>query len=158
VYTAAHILNRAQLRVNHDKTTYELWFGRPTLVKHFIVFGRKCYIKRDDDNLGKFDSRSDEGIFLGYSSNKNSYICYNPRLHKIVESENVKVDDLKSRRIKSQDNSQLDERRKNMMMKRKMKKYKKKNHKVKKKRKNPKDNIQNHHQEEYKKIILKVKS
>jgi hypothetical protein len=35
------------------------------------------------------------------------------RLHKIVESANVKVDDLKSRRIKSQDNSQVDERRRN---------------------------------------------
>jgi hypothetical protein len=33
------------------------------------------------------------------------------RLHKILESENVKVDDLTSRRIKSQDNSQIDERR-----------------------------------------------
>jgi hypothetical protein len=111
VYTTIYILNRAQLRVNHDKTPYELWFGRPTSVKHFKVFGRKCYIKRDDDNLGKFDSRSYEGIFLGYSSNKKAYICYNLRLHKIMESENVKLDDLTSRRIKSQDNSQVDERR-----------------------------------------------
>jgi transposase InsO family protein len=103
VYTTVHILNRAQLRVNHDKTPYELWFGRPTSVKHFRVFGRKCYIKRDDDNLGKFDSRSDEGIFLGYSPNKKAYRCYNLRLHKIVESANVKVDDLKLRKIKSQD-------------------------------------------------------
>jgi transposase InsO family protein len=111
IYTTIYILNREQLRVNHDKTPYELWFGRPTSVKHFRVFGRKCYIKRDDDNLGKFDSRSDEGIFLGYSSNKKAYRCYNLRLHKIMESENVKVDDLTSRRIKSQDNSQVDERR-----------------------------------------------
>jgi hypothetical protein len=110
VYTTMYILNRAQLRVNHNKTPYELWFGRPTSVKHFRVFGRKCYIKRDDDNLGKFDSRSDEGIFLGYSSNKKAYRCYNLRLHKIVESENVKVDDLKTKGIKSQDNPQFDER------------------------------------------------
>jgi hypothetical protein len=88
-----------------------LWFGRPTSVKHFKVFGRKCYLKRDDDNLGKVDSRSDEGIFLGHSSNKKAYICYNLRMHKIMESANVKVDDLSSRRIKYQDNSQVDERR-----------------------------------------------
>jgi hypothetical protein len=56
-YTTVHILNQAQLRFNHDKTPYELWFGRPASVKHFKVFGRKCYIKMDDDNLGKFDSR-----------------------------------------------------------------------------------------------------
>lgn len=57
IYTSFHILNRAQLRANHEKTPYELWFGRTTFVKHFRVFGSKCYIKRDEYNLGKFDSR-----------------------------------------------------------------------------------------------------
>jgi transposase InsO family protein len=33
IHTTVHILNRAQLRPNHDKTPYELWFGRPTSVK-----------------------------------------------------------------------------------------------------------------------------
>jgi hypothetical protein len=78
-----------------------LWFGRPTSIKHFKVFGRKCYIKIDDDNQGKIYSRPDEVIFIGYSSKKKAYKCYNLRLHKIVESENVNVDDLTSRRIKS---------------------------------------------------------
>jgi hypothetical protein len=83
------------LRPNHDKTPYDLWFGRITSIKHFRIFGSKCYIKNDEDNLGKFDPRSDEGIFLGYSTNKIAYICYNLRLLKIVESANVKIDDLK---------------------------------------------------------------
>jgi hypothetical protein len=66
VYTTVYILNRAQIQTNNDKTRYQLWKGMPTNVKHLKVFGIKCYIKRDDDNLGKFDSRCDEGIFLGY--------------------------------------------------------------------------------------------
>ena len=70
VYTIVYVQNRGQLRVNSDNTPYELWFGRPASVKHFRVFESKCYIKREDDNLGKFDSRTDEGIFLGYSSKK----------------------------------------------------------------------------------------
>ena len=41
----------------------------------FRVFGRKCYIKRNEDDLGKFDSRTDEGIFFGYSSTKKTYRC-----------------------------------------------------------------------------------
>jgi transposase InsO family protein len=41
IYTTFHILNRAQLRPNHDKTPYELWFGRTSTVKHFIIFGSK---------------------------------------------------------------------------------------------------------------------
>ena len=96
VYTVDYILNRGQLRVNKDKTPYELWYGRPASVKYFKVFGSNCYIKRTYD-LGKFDSRIDEGIFLGYSSTKKAYRCYNKRLHKIVESADVKVDDAKPR-------------------------------------------------------------
>jgi hypothetical protein len=76
---------------------------RAPSIKYFKVFGSKCYIKRLDENLGKFDTRSDEGIFLGYASTKKAYRCYNLRLHKIVESEDVKVDDLKTIRIKHQE-------------------------------------------------------
>jgi hypothetical protein len=110
VYTVVYILNRGQLRVNHDKIAYELWYGKPTSVNHFKVFGRKCYIKRDDNNLGNFDSGMDEGIFLGYSSTKKAYKCYNLRVHKIVESANVNVDNLKTKGIKSQVDPQIDER------------------------------------------------
>jgi hypothetical protein len=111
IYTTVHILNRAQLRPNHDKTPYELWFGRPTSVKHFRIFGSKCYIKNDEDNLGKFDPRSDEGIFLGYSPNKKAYRCYNLRLLNIVESANVKIDDLKLKKSISQDISKIDKKK-----------------------------------------------
>jgi hypothetical protein len=93
VQTVVNILNKAHIRVNSDKTPYELWHGRPTSIKHFKIFGSKCYIKRNEDNLGKFDSREDEGIMLGYSSRSKGYKCYNKRLHKIVESIDVKVNE-----------------------------------------------------------------
>ena len=102
VYTTVYILNRGQLGVNNDKTPYHLWYGRPASVKYFRAFGSKCYIKTNEDDIGKFDSRTDEGIFLGYSSTKRAYRCYNKRLHKIIESADVRVDDMKSRRIKIQ--------------------------------------------------------
>ena len=97
VYTIVYIQNKGQLRVNSNKTPYELWFGRSTWVKYFRVFGSKCYIKREDGNLGKFDSRMDEGIFLGYSSTKREYKCYNLKSHNIIDSSSVTVDDTKSR-------------------------------------------------------------
>jgi hypothetical protein len=78
-------------------------FGRPTSVKHYRIFGSKCYIKNDEDDLGKFDPRSDEGIFLGYSPTKKAYRCYNLRLLKILESVNVNIDDLKLNKSISQD-------------------------------------------------------
>jgi transposase InsO family protein len=60
VHTTVHIQNRVMLRNNTDKTPYELWKGRPTNVKHFRVFERKCYIKREYGKMGKFDSHVDK--------------------------------------------------------------------------------------------------
>ena len=96
ISTTIYILNRGQLRVNSKKTPYELWYGRTPSVKYFRVFGSKCYIKNLDKDLGKFDARAYEGIFLGYASNKKAYRCYNLRLHKIVQSADVTIDDLKT--------------------------------------------------------------
>ena len=83
VHTAVHILNRGLLRNKNDKTPYELWTGRAASVQHFRIFGSKCYIKRDDKKIGKFDSRVDEGIFVGYSSKRKAHKCYNMRLDKV---------------------------------------------------------------------------
>jgi hypothetical protein len=93
VHMTIHILNKAHLRPNNDKTPYELWFGRPTSIKHFKVFGSKCYIKNNDDHLGKFDSRTDEGIFLGYATNNKGYIFFNKRMHKLVDCIDVRIDE-----------------------------------------------------------------
>jgi hypothetical protein len=110
VHTAVHIQNRVILRNNTDKTPYELWKGRPTNVKHFRVFGSKCYIKREDGRMGKFDSHVDKGILVGYSSTRKSYKCYNLRLNKVVESINVTVDEtciLESKKEENQSMEQL---------------------------------------------------
>lgn len=72
---------------------YELWKGRPTLVRHLRIFGSKCYIKRDEEHLSKFDSKNYERIFLDFSMTSNSYRCYNKRLKRIVKIFNVSVDE-----------------------------------------------------------------
>ena len=61
-------------------------------MKHFKVFGRKCYILKDTRN-GKFDAKSDEVIFLGYSIRSKAYKCLNTNTNKIVESANVNFDE-----------------------------------------------------------------
>jgi hypothetical protein len=93
VHTTVHIQNRVMLRKNTNKTPYELWKGRPTNVNHFRVFGSKCYIKREDGRMRKFDSRVDKGILVGYSSTRKAYKCYNLRLNKVLESINVTIDE-----------------------------------------------------------------
>ncbi|XP_059076415.1 uncharacterized protein LOC131067604 [Cryptomeria japonica] len=93
VHTAVYILNRAQIRIRTAYTPYELWYGKTTNVKNFKIFGCKCFIRKNDDSLENFNSRSDEGIFLGYSTHSKAYKCYNKRLNKIVEAINVMFDD-----------------------------------------------------------------
>ena len=61
-------------------------------MKHFKVFGCKCYILKDSRN-GKFDTESDEGIFLGYSTRSKVYKCLNTNTNKIVESASVNFDE-----------------------------------------------------------------
>jgi FtsZ-interacting cell division protein YlmF len=52
-----------------------------------------CYIKNNNENLGKYDDRDDEGIFLGYDTNSKGYRCFNKRLYKLVDCIDLKVDE-----------------------------------------------------------------
>jgi hypothetical protein len=97
------------LRNNTDKSPYELWKGRPTNVKHFRVFGSKCYIKREDGRMGKFDSHVDKGILVGYSSTRKAYNFYNIRLNKVVESINVTIDETDRPKSKEEENKSMEQ-------------------------------------------------
>jgi hypothetical protein len=109
VHTTFHIQNRVMLRNNTDKTPYKLWEGRPTNVKHFRVFGIKCYIKREDGRMGNFESRVDKGILVGYSSTRKTYKCYNLRLNKVVESINVTIDETGRPKSKEEENKSMEQ-------------------------------------------------
>jgi hypothetical protein len=56
IHTTIHILKRRMLKSNNDKTPYELWKGISMNMKHFKVFERKCYIKREYGRLAIFNS------------------------------------------------------------------------------------------------------
>ena len=103
VHTTVYIKNRCMLRSHENKTPYELWFDKKASTRYFKVFGSKSYIRRMEENLGKFNYRADEGIFLGYSIKSKAYKCYNKRLRKIVESADVKIDEL---RVPPKDNDE----------------------------------------------------
>jgi hypothetical protein len=108
VNTACHIINRVYLRIETNKTPYEIWRGKKPIVKYFRTFGSKCYILRDRENLGKFDSKSDEGIFLGYSTKSRAYRVFNKRTETMMESINVVIDDEEVERPSSREENQID--------------------------------------------------
>ena len=93
VNIACHTINRVYFRPGTKKTLYELWKGRMLNVKYFRIFGSTCFILKDRENVGKFDSRSDKRIFLGYSSTSKVYRVYNKRTMKVMETVNVVIDE-----------------------------------------------------------------
>jgi hypothetical protein len=109
MHTTVHIQKRVTLRNNTNKTPYELWKGRPKNVKPFKVFGSKCYIKREYGIMGKFDSRIDKGLLVGYSVTRKEYKCYNRRLNKVVESINVTISETGRPESKEEENKSMEQ-------------------------------------------------
>ncbi|GJY63672.1 retrotransposon-related protein [Tanacetum coccineum] len=70
------------------------WIRRrkPSL-EYFKVFGSKCFILNTKDYLTKFDLKSYEGVFLGYSQNSKAYVVLNKHTMKVDESRNVTFDE-----------------------------------------------------------------
>ena len=56
VNSTCHTVNRVYFRPGTKKTPYELWKGRKPNVKYFRIFGSTCFILKDRENVGKFDS------------------------------------------------------------------------------------------------------
>ncbi|GJY70209.1 retrovirus-related pol polyprotein from transposon TNT 1-94 [Tanacetum coccineum] len=93
VDTLTYILNRILIRAILGKTPYELLRGRKPMLDYFRVFGSKCFILNIKDYLTKFDPKSYEGVFLGYSQNSKAYIILNKHTRTIEESLNVTFDE-----------------------------------------------------------------
>ncbi|KAK1618366.1 hypothetical protein QYE76_023883 [Lolium multiflorum] len=77
ISTVVHYSNRLFLRPLHNKTPYELLTGNKPNVMYIRVFGCKCLVKNNKGKLGKFETRTIEGIFVGYAENSHAYRYYN---------------------------------------------------------------------------------
>jgi hypothetical protein len=90
--TACYISNRIFLRLILHLTPFELCFGRKPSVSYPRPFGCKCFVLKYG-NLDKFESRSFDGILLGYTHHGRSYRVYNLETNIIIESCDVTFDD-----------------------------------------------------------------
>ena len=89
VDNSTYILNRVLIRQFLNKTPYEIYRGKKPTLGYFRVFGSKCFILNTKDYLTKFDPKSYEGVFLGYSQNSKAYIVLNKETSRVEESLNV---------------------------------------------------------------------
>ena len=94
VNTTSYVLNRVLIIPILKKTPYELFKGRKPALNHLKVFGCKCFILNNEkEQLDKFDSKANEGIFLGYAINSHAYRVYNKRIMIVEESVYVVFDE-----------------------------------------------------------------
>nr|GEZ02490.1 hypothetical protein [Tanacetum cinerariifolium] len=82
VNTACYVQNRVLVVKPHFKTLYELFKGRSPALSFMRPFGCHVTILNTLDQLGKFDGKSDEGIFVSYSTNSKAFRAYNIRTRK----------------------------------------------------------------------------
>jgi len=110
VSTTCYVLNRVPIRPILKKTPYELFKGRKPNISHLKVFGCMCFILNNGkDNLGKFDSKADEGIFLSYSLYGHAYRAYNKRTMPVEESLHIAFDESNQNMQESSKSSANDE-------------------------------------------------
>jgi hypothetical protein len=72
ISTTCYISNRIFLRSILHLTPFDLRFGRKPFVSHLSLFGCTCFILKCG-NFDKFESRSVDGILLGYTPHGRSY-------------------------------------------------------------------------------------
>ena len=102
INTVCYILNHALIRPILKKTPYELWKGRKPNIAYLHIFGCRCFILNNGKEiLEKFDAKSDEAIFLDYSSSSKAFRLFNKRTLVVKESIHIifyETNDLSSKK------------------------------------------------------------
>ncbi|GKA83443.1 hypothetical protein Tco_0805038, partial [Tanacetum coccineum] len=94
IATAYFTQNHLIIHKRFDKTPYELINKRKPNIKFFHVFGCRCYLLNDFDDVGKLNAKGDIGVFVGYSKESAAFRIYNKHTRKIHESVNVNFDEI----------------------------------------------------------------
>nr|GFB53202.1 retrovirus-related Pol polyprotein from transposon TNT 1-94 [Tanacetum cinerariifolium] len=94
IATACFTQNRLIINKRFDKTPYELMNKRKLNIKFFHVFGCRCYLLNDYEDVGKLKAKGDIRVFVGYLKESAAFRIYNKRTRKIHESVNVNFDEI----------------------------------------------------------------
>ncbi|GKC55728.1 putative ribonuclease H-like domain-containing protein [Tanacetum coccineum] len=89
VSTACYVHNSLVVKP-HNKTPYELFRGFKPAPSIMRPFGCHVTILNTLDSLGKFDGKSDEGFFVGYSLSSKAFRLYNTRTMKVEENLHIR--------------------------------------------------------------------
>jgi hypothetical protein len=87
VLIAVYLINRLSCANLFFKSPYEILYGRKINLEHLKNFGCTSFVHKN--RLYKLDFTSIKTIFLGYSSQKKGYKCYDPKDKKLYISRDV---------------------------------------------------------------------
>ncbi|XP_057449943.1 uncharacterized protein LOC130741148 [Lotus japonicus] len=73
VSSAAYILNRSPTKAVQNKTPFEAWHGRKSIVSQLKVFGCIAYSLIPSQKREKFDEKSEKLNFIGYSDDSKAW-------------------------------------------------------------------------------------
>ncbi|KAJ9558790.1 hypothetical protein OSB04_013404 [Centaurea solstitialis] len=89
VNTACYVQNMVLIVKSKGKTPYELFEKKKPFIGFLKPFGCPCTILNTKSQLGKFDSKSEDGFLVGYSSQSKALRVLNSSSRIIEESDNV---------------------------------------------------------------------
>ena len=87
VLTATYLINRLPSANLNYKSPLEILYKRKLNIDHLRVFGCTCYVHKNKQD--KLDYTSVKTIFLGYSSQKKGFKCYDPIDKKFYISRDI---------------------------------------------------------------------
>ncbi|GJT33204.1 putative ribonuclease H-like domain-containing protein, partial [Tanacetum coccineum] len=90
VNIACYVQNRVLVIKPHNKTPYELFYGRTPTLSFMRPFRCLVTILNTIDHLGKFDGKADEGFFVGYSLNSKAFRVFNSRTRIVEENLHIR--------------------------------------------------------------------
>ncbi|GKB67358.1 putative ribonuclease H-like domain-containing protein [Tanacetum coccineum] len=82
--------NRVLVVKPHNKTPYELFRGRTLALSFMRPFGCHVTILNTLDHLVKFDGKSNDRFFVGYSLNSKAFRVYNIITRKVEENLHIR--------------------------------------------------------------------
>lgn len=93
IATAIYLHNISPTVALNNVTPREAYFKSKPKISHLRVFGCVCYAHIPEERRQKLDDKAVRCIFVGYSTNRKGYKCWDPRGRKIILSRDVVFDE-----------------------------------------------------------------